>query len=158
MVPERCERFRESVSLGLDGALSAFESALLGRHLRRCPSCSDFAEAARIQTGMLRTAALETPSRPFFVESPSRPRVARRQAASVVGALAFAAAAAVLVLTPSGHQGGGTFASPGAGTRPLFGVYAAQPTAEASFQVARLRVVSPAAADGPVRGYYGLPA
>ena len=63
VTPARCERSRQAISLRLDGMLSAFESALLDRHLRGCPSCRSFAIDAEEQTRLLRSALLEQPTR-----------------------------------------------------------------------------------------------
>ena len=151
MVSERCERFRESASLGLDGMLSTFESALLARHLDRCPSCAAFARAITVQTSLLRAAELDRPSQPVVVRPAASVRL-RRRAAGFAGAAAVAAMAALMTLTPSGtHQ------EANVGKAPLLEVVPAKPSAEATFEVPRLKVVSPAAADGAVRGYYGLP-
>ena len=153
MVPERCERFRESLSLGLDGMLSTFEAALLARHLDRCASCRAFSGAVTAGTELLRTADLEHPSQPVVVQPAASSRF-RRRAAGVAGAVAVAAMAALMAFTPTGTQReAGT-----TGVRtPLLEVVPAKPSAEATFEVPRLRVVSPTMADGPVRGYYGLP-
>ena len=153
MVPERCERFRESISLGLDGMLSTFETALLERHLSRCPTCHAFAAVVTAQTQQLREAVLEQLPRPIAV-APANGMSRRRRVNGLVGAVAVAAAAALVALTTTaGHRAGTNSAS----AKPLFAVVPAQPTAGATFDVPRLRVVSPASADGPVRGYYGLP-
>jgi predicted anti-sigma-YlaC factor YlaD len=154
VVSERCERFRESLSLGLDGMLSTFEAALLARHLDRCAGCRAFSAAVAAQTELLRGAALEHPAEPVVVRPAAAVRF-RRRAAGVAGAAAVAAMAALMTLTPTGTQrSAGT--TPGVRT-PLLEVVPAKPSAEATFEVPRLRVVSPASADGPVRGYYGLP-
>jgi anti-sigma factor RsiW len=152
---ERCERFRESMSLGLDGMLSAFEAALLDRHLSQCPPCRAFGEAMTAQTQLLRATVLEEPLRPVTVPACRETRV-RRHATGLTGALAVAAAAAALTLAPGiGHRTAATDAASGT---PLLAVYAAQPSTDENFNVSRLRVVSRSSADGPVRGYYGIPA
>ena len=154
MLPERCERFRESLSLGLDGMLSTFEAALLARHLDRCADCRAFSAAVTVETELLRSASLEYPSAPVVVQPAVGMRI-RRRAAGVAGAAAVAAVAALMTLTPTGTQRN---ADANAGIKtPLLEVVPAKPSAEATFEVPRLRVVSPASADGPVRGYYGLP-
>ena len=154
MVPERCERFRESLSLGLDGMLSTFEAALLARHLDRCAECRAFSVAVTAETELLRTASLEHPSEPVVVQPAVGMRI-RRRAAGVAGAAAVAAVAALMTLTPTGTQRSADTAAKI--KTPLLEVVPAKPSAEATFEVPRLRVVSPASADGPVRGYYGLP-
>jgi len=156
VIPERCERFRESISLGLDGLLSTFEAALLDRHLSRCPSCSAFAAAVSVQTELLRDAAFEQPARRVAVRPAAR--VARRRASGLVAAVAVAGLAALLGLTPTAGQNGGQRPAIAAAGQPLLAVFPADPSANATFEVPRLRVVSPAFADGAVRGYYGLPA
>jgi predicted anti-sigma-YlaC factor YlaD len=154
MAQERCERFRESLSLGLDGMLSTFEAALLDRHLSQCPSCRAVGEAMTAQTQLLRAAMLEEPRRTVTVPAFRETRV-RRHATGLTGALAVAAAAAVLTLAP-GHHSSATGDRTTSGA-PLLAVYAAQPSTDVNLNVPRLRVVSPASADGPVHGDYGLP-
>jgi predicted anti-sigma-YlaC factor YlaD len=156
VVPERCERFRESVSLGLDGMLSRFERALLERHLRSCASCRAFAAEVRAQTARLRAAPLEVP--PAFADIvPPRVRTLRHRAAGLAGAVAVAAMAALMALTPAGDQHHAVVANTSPNSE-LLAVVPEAPTANASFQVGRLRLVSAASADGAVRGYYGVPA
>ena len=156
MVSERCERFRESISLGLDGMLSRFERALLERHLRSCPPCRAFAVDVRAQTAQLRAAPLETP--PALARfAPQRSRTVRRRAAGFAGAVAVAAVAALVALTPAGDQQNATVAH-GSPNSALLGVVPQTPSVNATFEVGRLHLVSAASADGAVRGYYGVPA
>jgi hypothetical protein len=111
----------------------------------------------RRQTELLRAAPLARPTRPVVVGVPARARL-RRRAAAVAGALVVAATAALLALTPvAGERGGVNTASAGS-SAPLLAVVPAQPTANATFELPRLGVVSPASADGPVRGFYRVPA
>lgn len=157
LVPARCERSREWVSLRLDAQLSTFEAALLERHLRRCPSCRAFAARATMQTQLLRGAALEQPSRPVVV--PARPGHAagRKAMPALASALVAAAAAAALVLVPApGGSGSGATASPVPSNLALF-VVTAKPDPTANVEVPRLRVVPATIADGPVHGNYSLP-
>lgn len=155
MTPERCERFRESISLGLDGMLSRFERALLERHLRSCASCNAFAADVREQTAQLRAAPLEAP--PVLADIPApRVRTVRRRAAGLASAVAVASLAALVSLTPAGEQQ--KTAATHTPNSALLAVVPAAPTANESFQIGRLRLVSAASADGPVRGYYGVPA
>lgn len=154
MVPERCERFRESISRDVDGLLSTFEAVLLDRHVARCASCSAFAARVRAQTALLRSAPLERPTRPVIVAAAPAARL-RRRAAAVGSAVAVAAAAALVALTPTAGRHESATATQS--TKALLEVVPAKPNVEATFEVPRLRVVSPASADGPVRGYYGLP-
>lgn len=156
MTPERCERFRESISLGLDGMLSRFERALLERHLRSCASCNAFAADVREQTAQLRAAPLEAP--PVLADiAPPRVRTVRRRAAGFASAVAVAGLAALVSFTPAGEQQK-TAVAHGSPNSALLAVVPAQPTASLTIEVPRLRLVSAASADGPVRGYYGVPA
>ncbi|HVU76549.1 MAG TPA: zf-HC2 domain-containing protein [Gaiellaceae bacterium] len=156
VVPERCERCRQSISLELDGMLSRFERALLERHLRSCTSCRSFALDVRRQTARLRAAPLV--AAPGLAEVvPPRVRTGRRRAVGFVGAVAIAATAALITLTPSAQRR----ESVSGQTTPnssLLAVVLEAPTASVPFEVGRLRLVSPASADGAVRGYYGVPA
>jgi predicted anti-sigma-YlaC factor YlaD len=154
VIPESCERFRSSVSLALDGMLSTFESRLLERHLETCASCEAFAADVSGQTLQLRAAPLELAPQLADIGL-AAPRRARRVATFAAAGVA-AAAAAVLSLTPS-HTTQQAVASPSTG-RALLAVVPSQPTANRNFQLPRLELVSPASADGPVRGYYGVPA
>ena len=78
MTSARCERSREAISLRLDGMLSAFESALLDRHLRGCAACRSFAVNADEQTRLLRNAVLEQPGRSVTIPAePARGSPAR---------------------------------------------------------------------------------
>lgn len=158
MLPERCERSREAVSLHLDGMLSRFEYLLSERHIRRCAACSRFAAAVTHQTELLRRAPLEEHRSAAAALLHGRPQRRRRGAAAIAGAIAATAVAAFLALAPSaGQRSDPTAAAAAAGQGPLLMVFAAQPSPNAKFDVGRLRVVSPASADGPVHGYYGRP-
>lgn len=153
MIPESCERFRASVSLALDGMLSTFEARLLERHLETCASCEAFAADVSEQTHQLRAAPLElAPQLPEMRRAaPRRGRVATFAAAGVA-----AAAAAVFAVAPTHERQHATAAK--STDRALLAVVPSQPTANRNFQLPRLELVSPASADGPVRGYYGVPA
>ena len=157
VVPEQCERFRESISLGLDGLLSTFETALLDRHLSRCPTCHTYAADVAAQTELLRSAAFEQPLRPVVV-APAAHTDLRRRAYAVAGAVAVAVAAALIAFTPVAGQRSATISTNHATRGPLLAVFPASPTTNATFDVPRLRVVSPDLGDGPVRGYFGVPA
>lgn len=85
-----CDRFREQVSLSLDGELSQLEHRMLETHLTRCPSCSAFADDVRLFTEDLRAAPLERPHRPVVVQRPRRIATARLQI-GVAAAFALAA-------------------------------------------------------------------
>lgn len=156
MVPERCERFRESVSLGLDGMLSTFERRLLTRHLRKCASCRAFARGVTSHTELLRAAPL-VPAPRFADVAPARSRLLRRRATGLAGSIAVGLVAALVSFTPAGDQrhAAAPHTSP---NQALLAVVPEAPTANATFEVPRLRLVSASSADGPVRGYYGVPA
>jgi predicted anti-sigma-YlaC factor YlaD len=144
--------------------LSRFEVALLDRHLRRCEPCRTFAAVTAAQTELLRNAPLERPETTaavFFLDAAGARHRRRRHLLGAVGAVAAAASAAAFVLTPAGGGPGAATQQSAAGSgsgAPLLAVFAEQPTAAATFDVPRLRVVSPSSADGAVRGYYGVPA
>jgi hypothetical protein len=136
--------------------LSRFERALLDRHLRSCTSCRSFAVDVRRQTARLRAAPLL--AAPGLAEVvPPRVRTGRRRAVGFVGALAIAAAAALVTLTPSAQRDE-TAATAPTPNSSLLAVVPEAPTAAGTFDVGRLRLVSPTSADGAVRGYYGIPA
>jgi ferric-dicitrate binding protein FerR (iron transport regulator) len=158
LIPARCERSREWASLRLDGQLSTFETALLDRHLRRCSACRAFAEAATVQTQLLRSAPLEEPLRGVTLpERSSRP--VRRGAAGALGALVAAAAAAAVLFSPSSPSPTATTAARTRATNsPQLFVFAARPSPTASVDVPRLRVEPATFADGPTHGIYSLPA
>jgi anti-sigma factor RsiW len=157
VIPARCERSREWASLRLDGQLSTFETALLDRHLRRCPACRAFAAAATIQTQLLRSAPLEEPLRGVTLpERSSRP--VRRGAAGALGALVAAAAAAAVLFSPSSPTPSATSAAARASNAPQLFVFAARPNPTANVDVPRLRYEPASIADGPTHGIYSLPA
>jgi predicted anti-sigma-YlaC factor YlaD len=156
VLPERCERVRQSVSLELDGMLSRFERALLERHLRSCASCRRFSADVRDQTARLRGAPL-LPAPTMAAIVPPSPRARRRRAAGFAGAVLAAAAAALVTLTPNVQRHETTAAETTPNTS-LLAVVAEAPSVTAPFDVGRLRLVSPASADGAIRGYYGVPA
>jgi hypothetical protein len=85
-----CERSRASISAGLDGELSEFESLQLQAHLERCQACSEFEASARVTSTALRMAPMEALSRPLVL--PSR----RKRALGL--RVPSAAAAAVLMV------------------------------------------------------------
>jgi hypothetical protein len=156
VLPERCERFRVSFSLHLDGMLSRFETVLLERHFRRCGPCRAFAAATEAQTQLLRAAPLAGPERSLAdVLLQPKPVLRRRRVAALAGAVVVAATAAILALTPATGPRGESSSN---ASSPLLAVFPASPSPNATFEVPRLRVVSPASADGAVRGYFGRPA
>jgi predicted anti-sigma-YlaC factor YlaD len=156
VLPERCERVRQSVSLDLDGMLSRFERALLERHLRSCEPCRRFSADVREQTARLRAAPL-LPAPVLAGIVPTSPRVRRRRAAGFAGAVLAAATAALVTLAPA-VQRHDTTASETTPNTSLLAVVAEPPSVTVPFDVGRLRLVSPASADGAIRGYYGVPA
>jgi anti-sigma factor RsiW len=85
-----CDRFREQVSLSLDGELSQLERRMLDAHLARCASCSAFADDVRAFTEDLRAAPLERLRRPVVVQRPRRIGTARLQI-GIAAAFALAA-------------------------------------------------------------------
>jgi predicted anti-sigma-YlaC factor YlaD len=155
VVPERCEQFRESTSLDLDGMLSKFERRLLDVHLESCAACRAFAGEIREQTAQLRAAPLEAPPVLTNVAHP-RSRTLRHRTAGFAAAVAVAAIGALISLAPDGDR-----QSASAGHTPnseLLAVVPEAPTPNATFEIGRFHLVSAASADGPVRGYYGVPA
>ena len=133
--------------------LSTFETRLLERHLDGCAACRAFAADVSAQTRQLRAAPLELAPQLADI---GRPAHRRGRIATFAATGAAAAAAAVLTLTPA-HNAQQASASRSS-ELALFTVSPSQPTANTSFEVPRLEAVSPASADGPVRGYYGVPA
>lgn len=136
--------------------LSRFERALLERHLRSCVGCRGFSAEVREQTARLRAAPL-LPAPALVDLVPASPRARRRRAAGFAGAVLAAAAAALVTLTPAVQRHETTAVEPTPNTS-LLAVVAESPSVTVPFDVGRLRLVSPASADGPVRGYYGVPA
>lgn len=84
---------RTLVSCRLDGAISQFEIALVGAHLRRCPDCAAFAAEVGGLTELLRAARPVPVPRP--VTLPHLPY--RRHLRVARGAVATAAAAMAAV-------------------------------------------------------------
>jgi anti-sigma factor RsiW len=156
----RCDRSREAISLRLDGMLSAFESALLDRHLKRCPECRAFAADVGGQMQLLRSAPLELPERQVVVPATRRP--VRRRAFGTLTALAGAAAAAAFALTPGGGDNSQAGAIRSSAPRVQVGapvpvVVAAQPTPSSKETVPRLVMEPASIADGPVHGLFSTP-
>jgi predicted anti-sigma-YlaC factor YlaD len=89
-----CDRVREYASRRLDGELSQFEQSLLASHLDDCPACSAFSADIGAIVEQLRTAPLESLTRP--VALPAR----RRAGALRIGVAAAAAVAAVGAVVP----------------------------------------------------------
>jgi hypothetical protein len=131
--------------------LSAFESALLDRHLRGCADCRAFAAGAEAQTSLLRAAVLERPTRPVTIPAASARSVPRGVAGALSACLVAAAAAAVLVW-PGAHSGQPALtAAKGA---PVLVTFPAEPSVNANVEVPRLRMQPASIADGPVHGYF----
>lgn len=84
---------RTLVSCRLDGAISQFEIALVGAHLRRCPDCAAFEAEVGTFTELLRAARPVPVTRQITL-----PRLPYRRHLSVArGAVATAAAAMAAV-------------------------------------------------------------
>lgn len=135
--------------------LSSFESALLDRHLRKCPSCRAFAEGTAAQTELLRGIQLEPLPHP--IELPER-RSRLRAFGSAGAALAVAAAVAVSTFTLGNNRA--VSSSHRVMTAPAgkqIVVYSAQPSANSALDVPRLRMEPASYADGPVHGLYSIP-
>lgn len=158
MTPARCERSREAVSLRLDGLLSAFEQALLGRHLDTCAECCAFAEAAEAQTTILRLAPLEAMAVPVELPRP----VIRAAGGRVIGVLAAAAAAGIAALAsfgPGSHSTSVDAARAQAASGPMLVVVARAPSpSEKDIEVPRLRVQPASVVDKPIHGFFDEPA
>ena len=135
--------------------LSAFESALLDRHLRGCVECRSFAAGAGSLTELLRDAPLEQPERP--VQIPRTPAHAiPRSVGGVLSACLVAAAAAAVLVWPAAKPSQPTL-SAGAGA-PVMVVFPAKPSmTNANVEVPRLRMQPASIADGPVHGYFSEP-
>jgi anti-sigma factor RsiW len=153
VIPARCERSRQSISLRLDGQLSMFEGALLDRHLRGCSSCRAFAQGLTAQTSLLRGALLEQLESPVDVPE-GRRRPVRAAAVTVLGAFAAAAAAITLVGGHNPAPGSRTSQSLSAGPRRVLVDVAAQPGADGL--VPRTTHASEVDPDA-VRGVFSLP-
>ncbi len=137
--------------------LSAFESALLDRHLRGCPDCSSFATDAEEQTRLLRSALLEPPTRSVVIPSESV-RGGPRRAAGVLSACLVAAAAAAVLVWPGARTSGSGHAFAGRVGAPVLVTYSADPsTASSHIEVPRLKLQPASIADGPVHGYFSTP-
>ena len=95
----RCDRARQWISLRLDGELSDFEQALLDAHLADCGDCAAFAGDVSSITGRLRSAPLESLSRPIVL--PSRRRAFLRPVRVGAAAAAVVVVAGVATLVGS---------------------------------------------------------
>jgi predicted anti-sigma-YlaC factor YlaD len=102
-----CDRFREQISLSLDGELSQLERRMLDAHLARCPSCEAFADDLTTFTRELRSAPLERPRRVIVVQRPRRITTARLQV-GIAAAFAFAALGLGTQLSTQEHDARGT--------------------------------------------------
>ena len=136
--------------------LSTFERALLQRHLRKCASCQAFAIDVTAHTKQLRAAPL-APAPRFADVAPARSRLLRRRATGLAGAVAVGLVAALVSLTPAGDRQTNA-AAVRTPNSELLKVVPEAPSANSTFDVPRLRLVSASSADGAVRGYYGVPA
>jgi hypothetical protein len=136
--------------------LSAFESALLDRHLRGCAACRSFADDAGAQTNLLRGAPLEQPTRRIELPAATPARSVPRNAAGILSACLVAAAAAAVLVWPGARSNTPQFGAARAGA-PVLVVYPAEPSTNTSVEVPRLRMQPASIADGPVHGYFSAP-
>ena len=95
-LPERCERARAWASLRVDGELSELQSALLDAHLRRCPTCREFARGAEDLAAALASARLEQPAQLELVLPPRGRLRALGRTALAAGTVAIASVAATI--------------------------------------------------------------
>jgi anti-sigma factor RsiW len=110
LVSARCESARRLVSLDLDGELSRFERAMLGRHLRRCADCAECARRTVAITQLLRSVPLEEIRLP--TDAYRRPH--RRGRALAMGTATFAAVlvGALFSVRSAGNEPARLLASP----------------------------------------------
>lgn len=101
-----CDRAREWASAGIDGELSAFESALLEAHLAGCPPCRNFQSAAAGASAALRTASLERFELPVATGSNHRRRLYGRLAPAAAVAVAVIGVAGILTSAQLRHFDG----------------------------------------------------
>jgi hypothetical protein len=132
--------------------LSFFESALLDRHLRRCPDCQSFAAAMTAHTQLLRSAELEEPGR--RIEFSGRRRTSRRRSTAGAALVALAAAAAAVFAVSPGARHTGRPESVSSVNRPVFVVVPGKPRLNSKIDLPRLTVQPASIADGPIRGAY----
>jgi len=83
----RCNRYREAVSLELDGELSQFEHAFLRTHGARCADCRRFRVDATAITQDLRSAPLEVPRRRVSVAAHRRRRIGVHHASAIAASM-----------------------------------------------------------------------
>ena len=103
--PQLCDRARQWVSLRADGELSELEGALLDAHLARCAACGEFVDDLGRITTVLRSVALERPSREVVVPRAPRTRRVRVLQTAVAAALVVVAAALGSVLNLASRSG-----------------------------------------------------
>ena len=92
-----CTEMRTLVSCRLDGAISQFEIARVGAHLRRCPDCAAFEAEVGAFTELLRAADQVAVPRQITL-----PRVPYRRHLSVARGAAATAAAAMAAVAIGG--------------------------------------------------------
>jgi anti-sigma factor RsiW len=110
LLSARCESARRLVSLDLDGELSRFERAMLGRHLRRCADCAEYARRTVAMTELLRSVPLQE----IRLPTDAYHRRYRRGRALAVGTATFAAVlvGALFSVDSAGNQRTRLLASP----------------------------------------------
>jgi anti-sigma factor RsiW len=93
--PQRCDRVREWICVGLDGELSRFERALVEAHVHGCADCAEFRSSTAGFTAALRGAPLEPLAHPITLPE-------RRRTRLPVRSLQVAAAAAAVAVVGIG--------------------------------------------------------
>jgi predicted anti-sigma-YlaC factor YlaD len=88
--PQRCDRVREWICLGLDGELSRFERALVDAHVRGCTDCAEFRGSTAGFTTALRVAELEPLAHPISLPERRRVRLPGRSLQVAAAAAAVA--------------------------------------------------------------------
>src|SRR4051794_14748864 len=109
--PNECARARESISAGLDDALSDFEAAGLDAHLRGCAECSAFARQLHALHSVLCAAPLEQPKVQGFVPARRRPLVRLQTVAAAAAIVVVAAGSSFAVGRVVGAHGRSTAAA-----------------------------------------------
>jgi predicted anti-sigma-YlaC factor YlaD len=103
--PNECARARESISAGLDDALTEFEAAGLDGHLRGCGECRAFARQLHALHSVLGAAPLEQPTSRVFVPARRRPFVRIQTVAAAAAIIVVAAGSSFAVGRVVGAHG-----------------------------------------------------